>query len=159
MGVFVQAGPLPRFLGTGDEYTRLPMESLLTALEMRSSVYRCLIKDEDFSRVELRTRLTKAFAAGKIVNCRFVECDFRNADFAAAKRRAGEEPNFIYTAFVNCKWDRIRWPGARASSLKFEDAPDIDNADFNGATFADVLFDRFGGTSMVFSRANFTESR
>lgn len=160
IGEFVTSGPLMQFVASEQEqYSEMSLHSFLAALEMRNSVHGGLIRGEDFSSNELKPRLLNAFAAGKIVNCRFEDCDFRTAEFGDAKPRAGLGPNFIYTAFVDCKWDRVRWSGARASSLAFENAPDIDNADFNGANFADVLFKEFGGTSMRFSRASFTESK
>jgi len=154
---FVDPGVLAPFKPSdGTEYTPITVEMLLKELGSGNSVHRRLVRGGDFREVK-RERLAEAFAAGKIVNSRFEKCNFESAEFGSREVFAGQGANLIYVEFVNCRWDRVRWPGVRASSLAFKDATNVFDADFEGASFSDVLFRNFGGERFRFVRASFTE--
>lgn len=156
---FVDPGHLLPFSpSAGADYTEITPQALLRKLRNGDTIHRSVVRDGDFSSVK-RKDLAEAFAAGKIVHSRFERCNFENAEFGPRQVIAGQGANLIYVEFVDCKWDRVRWPGARASSLAFRDADDVFDADFEGAAFADVLFERFGGLRFRLSRASFTECR
>lgn len=156
-GEFVDPGAVNPFRPSdGKEYEPIAVDKLIDDLEMGYTVHRRLIQGADFSTIEPR-RLAEAFVAGQIVNCRFVSCDFRNVEFSMEEVRAGNGLNLIYVEFVDCKFRRSRWSGLRASSLAFKDTGMIYEADFSGASFADVLFQNFGGKRARFPGASFTE--